>query len=67
VPIICKPQKWFEQDFTNGEQAYQVSQMIVMSRKIKKQTNIAETNNKLAEDNLFDLLRSLKLALKQFL
>jgi len=41
--------------------------MIVMSRKIKKQTNIAETNNKLAEDNLFDLLRSLKLALKQFL
>ena len=55
--------KWFEQDFTNGEQAYQVSQMIVMSRKIKKQTNLAETNYKLAEDNLFDLLRTLKLAL----
>ena len=55
--------KWFEQDFTNGEQAYQVSQMIVLSRKIKKQTNIAETNFKLAEDNLFDLLRTLKLAL----
>ena len=55
--------KWFEQDFPNGEQAYQVSQMIVMSRKIKKQTNIAETNFKLTEDNLLDLLRSLKLAL----
>jgi cobalt-zinc-cadmium efflux system outer membrane protein len=35
----------------------------VLSRKIKKQTNIAETNFKLAEDNLFDLLRTLKLAL----
>lgn len=55
--------KWFEQDFTNGEQAYQLSQMIVLSRKIKKQTNIAETNYKLAEDNLSDLLRTLKLAL----
>ena len=55
--------KWCEQDFTNGEQAYQISQMIVLSRKIKKQTNIAETNFKLAEDNLFDLLRTLKLAL----
>ena len=55
--------KWFEQDFTNGEQAYQLSQMIILSRKIKKQTNIAETNYKLAEDNLSDLLRTLKLAL----
>jgi len=55
--------KWFEQDFTNGEQAYQISQLIVLSRKIKKQTAIAETNFKLAEDNLFDLLRTLKMAL----
>ena len=56
--------KWFEQDFQNGEQAYQVSQLIVLSHKIKKQTKIAETNCKLAEDNLFDLLRTLKLALR---
>ena len=56
--------KWFEQDFQNGEQAFQLSQLIVLSRKIKKQTNIAETNYKLAEDNFFDLLRTLKLALR---
>ena len=56
--------KWFEQDFQNGEQAYQLSQLIVLSHKIRKQTKIAETNYKLAEDNLFDLLRTLKLALR---
>jgi cobalt-zinc-cadmium efflux system outer membrane protein len=56
--------KWFEQDYTNGEQAYQLSQLIVLSRKIHKQVKIAETNYKLAEDNLFDLLRTLKLALR---
>jgi cobalt-zinc-cadmium efflux system outer membrane protein len=56
--------KWFEQDFSNGEQAYQVSQLIVLSRKIHKQVRIAETNSKLAEDNLYDLLRTLKLALR---
>ena len=55
--------KWSEQDFTNGEQAYQISQLIILSRKIKKQTVIAETNFKLAEDNLYDLLRTLKIAL----
>src|SRR5271166_6266095 len=46
--------KWFEQDFANGEQAYQFSQMIVLSRKIHKQVQLAETNYKLAEDNLYD-------------
>lgn len=56
--------KWFEQDFSNGEQAYQVSQLIVLSRKIHKQVRIAETNSKLAEDNLYGLLRTLKLALR---
>ncbi len=56
--------KWFEQDWANGEQAYQLSQLIVLSRKIHKQVKIAETNYKLAEDNLYDLLRSLKLALR---
>lgn len=56
--------KWFEQDYANGEQAYQVSQLIVLSRKIHKQVNMAETNYKLAQDNLLDLLRSLKYALR---
>jgi len=56
--------KWFEQDYPNGERAYQVSQLIVLSRKIHKQVQIAETNYKLAQDNLYDLLRTLKLALR---
>src|SRR5271157_2457678 len=51
--------KWFEQDYTNGEQAFQFSQLIVLSRKIHKQIKIAETNYKLAEDNLYDLLRTI--------
>ncbi len=54
--------KWFEA--SNGEQAGQLSQLIVLSRKIHKQTKIAETNYKLAEDNLLDLLRTLKFALR---
>ena len=55
--------KWFEIG-ANAEEAYQVSQLIVLSHKIKKQVKIAETNSKLAEDNLYDMLRSLKLALR---
>ncbi len=39
--------KWFEEDYPNAERAFQVSQLIVLSRKIHKQTNIAETNYKL--------------------
>ncbi len=54
--------KWFETN-THGEEAYQLTQLIVLSRKIRKQVNIAETNYKIAEDNLYDLLRTLKLAL----
>ncbi len=56
--------KWFEQDYTNGEQAFQFSQLIMLSRKIHKQVKLAETNYRLAEDNLYDLLRTLKLALR---
>ncbi|MCX6221217.1 MAG: TolC family protein [Bacteroidia bacterium] len=56
--------KWFEQDFANGEQAYQISQLILLSHKIKKQTNIAETNFKLAEDGFYNLLQTLKLAIR---
>jgi cobalt-zinc-cadmium efflux system outer membrane protein len=54
--------KWFETN-SHGEEAYQLTQLIVLSRKIRKQVNIAETNYKIAEDSLYDLLRTLKLAL----
>jgi cobalt-zinc-cadmium efflux system outer membrane protein len=54
--------KWFQTN-SQGEEAYQLTQLVVLSRKIRKQVNIAETNYKLAEDNLYDLLRTLKLAL----
>jgi len=55
--------KWFETN-SHGEEAYQLTQLIVLSRKIRKQVNMAETNYKLAEDNLYDLLRTLKLGLR---
>jgi len=55
--------KWFETN-SHGEEAAQLTQLIVLSRKIKKQVDIAETNYKLAEDSLYDLLRTLKLALR---
>jgi len=56
--------KWFEMDYANGEEAYQLSQLIVLSRKVHKQALIAETNYKLTEDALYHLLRTLKLALR---
>jgi cobalt-zinc-cadmium efflux system outer membrane protein len=49
---------------TNSDNNAQISQLIILGRKIHKQTQIAETNYKLAEDNLYDLLRSLKFALR---
>jgi cobalt-zinc-cadmium efflux system outer membrane protein len=56
--------KWFEMDYANGEEAYQLQQLIVLSRKIHKQAKIAETNYKLAEDNFSELLATLKFALR---
>jgi len=55
--------KWFETN-SHGEEAYQLTQLIVLSRKIKKQVDMAETNYKIQEDSLYDLLRTLKLALR---
>ena len=55
--------KWFETN-AHGEEAYQLTQLIVLSRKIRKQADIAQTNYKIAEDSLYDLLRTLKLALR---
>lgn len=57
--------KWFQiADPNDAEQAAQLSQLILLAGKIKKQTRIAETNFHLAEYGLYDLLRTLKLALR---
>jgi cobalt-zinc-cadmium efflux system outer membrane protein len=57
--------KWLQIANPNdAEQSAQLSQLIVLAGKIKKQTRIAETNYLLAEYGLYDLLRTLKLALR---
>ncbi len=48
----------------DGEEGLQVTQLVLMAGKIKKQVNIAKTNYKLAEDNLYDLLRTLRYGLR---
>jgi cobalt-zinc-cadmium efflux system outer membrane protein len=48
----------------NSDNNAQISQMIILARKIKKQTQVAETNYKLAEDDMYDLLRTLKFTLR---
>ena len=57
--------KWFPLSFSDGQSDnnFNLSQLIILGRKVHKQANIAETNYKLAEDNLYDLLRTLKFAL----
>ncbi len=57
--------KWFPiTGRDNSEQAVQLSQLILLAGKIKKQVNIAKTNTLLAEYGLYDLLRTLKFALR---
>lgn len=48
----------------SSEQAAQLQQEIVLTRKIKKQVDMAETNYVLAEDNFKDLLRTLMYTLR---
>ena len=55
--------KIFDQS-SNSDPAPQITQLILLAGKIKKQVKIAETNYKIAEDNLYDLLRTLKLTLR---
>jgi cobalt-zinc-cadmium efflux system outer membrane protein len=55
--------KWFELG-RNGEQAVQLSQLILLAHKINKQVKIAETNALLAEQNFADLLRTLRFTLR---
>jgi outer membrane protein, heavy metal efflux system len=47
-----------------SEQAAQIQQEIVLTRKIKKQVDMAETTYVLAKDNFKDLLRTLKYTLR---
>jgi len=56
--------KFFGIGDTISEQAAQVSQLILLAGKIKKQVRIAETNYQLSEYGLFDLLRTLKFGLR---
>lgn len=51
-------------DTTFAEQAITISQLIVLAGKIKKQVKVAETTYHLAEYGLYDLLRTLKFALR---
>lgn len=56
--------KWFQTSKTDGEEAAQLQQLIILAHKIKKQTRIAETNVELAEYSFYDLLRNLKFTLR---
>ena len=59
-----RTQKWFETGKSSGEEAVQLSQLILLAGKIKKQVKMAETNYQLAEYSLYDMLRTLKFALR---
>lgn len=57
--------KWFQiADPNDAEEAVQLSQLIMLAGKIRKQTRIAQTNYLLSEYGFYDLLRTLKLALR---
>jgi cobalt-zinc-cadmium efflux system outer membrane protein len=56
--------KWFQTDKHDGEQALQIQQLIVLAGKIRKQTKIVETNVELAEFNFYDVMRNLKVTLR---
>jgi len=47
-----------------SDNSFSFNQTIILAKKVKKQVKIAETNYKLAEDNLYDLLRTLKFGLR---
>lgn len=50
--------------FDNNESQVSVSQLILLAHKINKQVKIAEANARLAEFQLFDLIRTLKYTLR---
>jgi cobalt-zinc-cadmium efflux system outer membrane protein len=56
--------KWFSFDKTNGETAASIQQLILLAGKIRKQVNLAKTNVELAQNNLLDVLRTLRFTLR---
>ncbi|MGH2644598.1 MAG: TolC family protein [Chitinophagaceae bacterium] len=56
--------KYFETGAITGEEAMQVQQLFLLAGKRNKQISIAKTNYRLAEDQLYDLLRTLKYTLR---
>ena len=55
--------KWF-QTGSDGEEAVQLQQLVLLAGKINKQVKIAESNALLAEYNFYDLLRTLRFTLR---
>lgn len=55
---------YFQTGSTTGEEAMQIQQLFLLAGKRGKEINIAKTNYRLAEDQLFDLLRNLKFTLR---
>ena len=55
-------QKWFDTS-DKGETSVQISQLITIAGKRNKQINLAKLNSERAEQNYFDLMRSLKYSL----
>lgn len=55
--------KYFQTGSATGEEAVQVQQLILLAGKRGRQINIAKTNYRLAEDQLYDVLRTLKFTL----
>lgn len=56
--------EWFPFGFPNGEISGNLSQLIMLGGKRGKSIQIAQANTKLAEYQLFDLLRNLKYTLR---
>ena len=59
-----KANEWLPVDKINGEEAAQLTQLIILSRKVNKQVKIAETNYKIAGHTFYSVLLSLKFALR---
>lgn len=57
-------QQWFPFGFPNGEISGNLSQLILLAGKRNKSIQIAKANTKLAEYQLYDLLRTLKYTLR---
>lgn len=56
--------KYFQMGATHGEESMELQQLFLLAGKRNKQIKMAETNYKLAEYGLYDLLRTLKYTLR---